>query len=188
MRHDGTRPFLTWYDDATDDRVELSVATAANWAAKIANHLVDEDDLQPGDAVAVEPALHWITAVLLLGGWTAGGHVRLSGRPSLDVDRDPMGIGLSRLVGGQPDQYVGPPVDATAPALTVGDRTWTHAQLAADAGDAAAHHGITGASRVLSTLGYDSVDGLDTGLLVPLAGGASVVLVGHADAGGLPAR
>ena len=29
LRRDGTRPLLTWYDDATGERIELSVATAA---------------------------------------------------------------------------------------------------------------------------------------------------------------
>src|SRR3954447_17282746 len=84
-RRDGARPLLTWYDDATGERVELSVATAANWAAKIANHLVDEDDVQPGDVVVVEPALHWTTAVMLLGAWTAGGQVGLTGPPTMEV-------------------------------------------------------------------------------------------------------
>jgi len=36
-------------------------------------------------------------------------------------------------------------------------------------------------SRVLSTMGFDTADGLDAGLLVPLAAGASVVLVSNAD-------
>ena len=39
LRRDGTRPLLTWYDDASGERIELSVATAANWAAKTANLL-----------------------------------------------------------------------------------------------------------------------------------------------------
>ena len=39
---DPTRPLLTWYDDATGERTELSGATLANWVAKTANLLVDE--------------------------------------------------------------------------------------------------------------------------------------------------
>ena len=188
LRRDGARPLLTWYDDATGARVELSVATAANWAAKIANHLVDEVDVEPGDVVAVDPALHWITAVVMLGAWTAGGQVTMTGRPAIEITRDAMGVGLSRAVGGQPDAYVGPPAEESAAALSLGGRTWTHVELAAAALHAVSHHGIGRDDRVLSTLPYDSVDGLDAGLLVPLAAGASVVLVDNVDAGGLAAR
>jgi hypothetical protein len=188
LRRDGARPLLTFYDDATGDRVELSVATAANWAAKIANHLVEEEDLQPGDGVAVEPVPHWTTAVMLLGAWTAGGHVTLTTPPTLEVARDAMGMGLSRLVGAQPDGYVGGPVEASSPGLSVGSRTWTHGELAAAATHAADHHGLDADSRVLSTLAYDTVDGLDAGLLAPLAAGGSVVLVVNTDAGRLKER
>src|SRR5688572_3007266 len=34
---DPTRPLLTWYDDATGERTELSGATLDNWVAKTAN-------------------------------------------------------------------------------------------------------------------------------------------------------
>jgi hypothetical protein len=188
LRRDGARPLLTFYDDGTGDRVELSVVTAANWAAKIANHLVEDEDLQPGDDVAVEPAPHWTTAVTLLGAWTAGGHVTLTAPATLDISRDAMGMGLSRLVGAQPDGYVGGPVDEASPALSVGGRTWAHDELAAAAIHAAGHHGLDADSRVLSTLSYDTVDGLDAGLLVPLAAGGSVVLVVNADAARLEER
>jgi len=188
LRRDGARPLLTWYDDATGGRVELSVATAANWAAKIANHLVDEVGAEPGDVVAVEPAVHWITAVVMLGAWTASGQVTVTGSPAIDISRDAMGVGLSGVVGGQPDAYVGMPPDASAAALSLDGRTWTHAELAAAALHAASHHGIGRDDRVLSTLPCDSADGLDAGLLVPLAAGASVVLVDRVDATGLAAR
>jgi acyl-CoA synthetase (AMP-forming)/AMP-acid ligase II len=188
LRRDGARPLITWYDDATGDRVELSVATAANWAAKIANHLLDEEDVQPGDVVAVEPALHWITAVLMLGVWTAGGQVTTTGTSVLDITRDAMGMGLSRVVGSQPDQYAGSPADEAAAALSMAGRTWTHLELAVDALHAASHHGIGRDSRVLTTLAYDTVDGLDAGLLAPLAVGGSVVLVASADEGKLAER
>ena len=181
LRRDGARPFLTWYDDATGDRVELSVATTANWAAKIANHLVDELDLQPGDHMTVGSALHWTTAVVLLGGWSAGAHVTFGGPPTLDFVIDPMGLGLSQLVGSQPDEIVVPVTVSDEPALTIGERTWSHDELGHAALHGAQMHGLDATSRVLSVLGYDTVDGLDAGLLVPLAAGASVVLVANVD-------
>src|SRR4051812_36745823 len=132
LRRDGARPFLTWYDDAAGARVELSVATTANWAAKIANHLVDELDLQPGDEVVAGDALHWSNAVVLLGAWTAGCLVTFGTPATLESDPglDPMGLGLSRLVGAQPDDVVVPVRVSGEAALTLGGRTWSHDEIA----------------------------------------------------------
>ncbi|MEU5938276.1 TIGR03089 family protein [Micromonospora sp. NPDC047548] len=69
---DPTRPLLTWYDDATGERTELSGATLANWVAKTANLLVDELALSPGDSAGVLLPPHWQTAAVLLGCWSAG--------------------------------------------------------------------------------------------------------------------
>jgi hypothetical protein len=187
-RRDGARPFLTWYDDATGDRVELSVATTANWAAKIANHLVDELDLQPGEPVVVDPAVHWTTAVVLLGTWTAGSWVRFGGPSTVEYASDAMGVGLSRLVGSQPDEVITPVAVSAEPALTIGERTWSHEELEHAAVHGAHMHGLDPTARVLCVLGYDTTDGIDAGLLVPLAAGASVVLVANADTSGLEAR
>jgi len=68
---DPTRPLLTWYDDATGERTELSGATLANWVAKTANMLVDEAALGPGDTAATLLPPHWQTAAVLLGCWSA---------------------------------------------------------------------------------------------------------------------
>ncbi|NES15222.1 MULTISPECIES: TIGR03089 family protein [Micromonospora] len=68
---DPTRPLLTWYDDATGERTELSGATCANWVAKTANLLVDEVALAPGDTAGVLLPPHWQTAAVLLGCWSA---------------------------------------------------------------------------------------------------------------------
>ena len=196
---DGARPLLTWYDDALGARVELSVATTSNWVAKIAGLLSDEHDVVPGTVVAVDLPLHWQTACALLAVWCCGGAVDLSGNGDLRiaeddgadivVTADPMGVGLSRLVGAQPDDFAPlVPLDASAPALRARGREWTHAELGDAAAAAAAHHGLGGGSRVLSTLGYDSADGVDAGLLVPLAAGGSVVLVTNAESSRQPER
>lgn len=184
-RRDGGRPFLTWYDDVTGDRVELSVATTANWAAKIANYLSAELDVEPGEPVVVLPAPHWTTAVVLLGAWTAGGWVQFGGAATVEFVADAMGMGLSRLVGAQPDDVVLAAAVSAEPALTIGERTWSHDELRHAAVHGAQMHGLDATSRVLSVLGYDTVDGLDAGLLVPLAAGGSVVLVANADEGKL---
>ena len=75
VRRDGARPLVTFYDDATGERVELSATTLANWVAKTANLLQDEFDVGPGSTVAVALPVHWQTAAVLLGVWSCGAAV-----------------------------------------------------------------------------------------------------------------
>jgi uncharacterized protein (TIGR03089 family) len=97
----GDKPFLTWYDDARDQRVELSFKTFDNWVAKVANLLVDEFDAGPGDRVAVALGGHWQTAVVLAACWLAGAGV-------VAVDPDAGGGGLAAaLDGGVVAAFVG---------------------------------------------------------------------------------
>ncbi|WP_436523493.1 TIGR03089 family protein [Actinoplanes sp. HUAS TT8] len=72
VRRDPAAPLLTWYDDATGDRAELSGATLDNWVSKTANLLVDGVGLGHGDAVALLLPPHWQTAAILLGVSAAG--------------------------------------------------------------------------------------------------------------------
>jgi uncharacterized protein (TIGR03089 family) len=67
----GDKPFITWYDDHRDERIELSYKTFGNWVAKTANLLVDELGAGPGDRAGVL-ADHWQTPVLVAGCWRAG--------------------------------------------------------------------------------------------------------------------
>jgi uncharacterized protein (TIGR03089 family) len=71
----GDKPFLTWYDDARDQRVELSFKTFDNWVAKTANLLVEELGAGPGDRVAAVLVDHWQTVVVLAACWRAGAGV-----------------------------------------------------------------------------------------------------------------
>jgi uncharacterized protein (TIGR03089 family) len=68
----GDKPFITWYDDHRDERVELSYKTFGNWVAKTANLLVDELGTEPGDRVGAVLADHWQTPVVLAACWRAG--------------------------------------------------------------------------------------------------------------------
>ena len=72
LRADPARPLVTFYDDATGERVELSVATYANWVAKTASLLVDELDLERGQRLLVALPTHWLGPVFLGAAWTAG--------------------------------------------------------------------------------------------------------------------
>ncbi|MEN3356268.1 MAG: hypothetical protein V7637_250 [Mycobacteriales bacterium] len=72
LRRDQAGPLLTYYDDRTGERVELSAGTLANWVAKTANLLAGDVGLAPGERVAVLLPAHWQTAAVLLGAWSAG--------------------------------------------------------------------------------------------------------------------
>jgi uncharacterized protein (TIGR03089 family) len=67
----GDKPFITWYDDHRDERVELSYKTFGNWVAKTANLLVDELGAGTGDRAGVL-ADHWLVPVLVAACWRAG--------------------------------------------------------------------------------------------------------------------
>ncbi len=72
LRRDGARPFITFYDDDTGERTELSVTTFNNWVAKTSNYLRDELDVRCGSSVAIVLPLHWLTAVALGACWSLG--------------------------------------------------------------------------------------------------------------------
>jgi uncharacterized protein (TIGR03089 family) len=75
LRNAPAAPLVTYYDDTTGERVELSAATLANWVAKTANLLQDEFDVGPGSTVAVSLPVHWQTAAVLLAVWSCGATV-----------------------------------------------------------------------------------------------------------------
>jgi uncharacterized protein (TIGR03089 family) len=69
---DPGRPLVTFYDDVTGERTELSVATWANWVAKVSSLLSDELGLERGDAVLVDLPAHWLGTVVLGAAWSCG--------------------------------------------------------------------------------------------------------------------
>jgi len=139
VRRSPGSPLITYYDDGTGERVELSGATTENWVAKTANLLQEEFGVGPGSPVAVALPPHWQTVVLWLAVWRVGGC--LTGLPSLPAGQEqadlvvvaeahldavaestpclalslaPMGRGLSSLVPGV--------VDYAAEVAGFGDR------------------------------------------------------------------
>ncbi|HEX6352476.1 TIGR03089 family protein [Actinophytocola sp.] len=197
------QPLITHYDDAAGTRVELSVATMRNWAAKTANWLVDELDVTPGDRVAVLLPAHWQTAAVLLGAWWCGAEVVTSGpamvafvapsgsAPDAEVTAvaslDPMGRDLRGNVPAGALDYIGDARlfgdDYLALTPVPGD-TPCHAGSTVDevltaAARRAAELGYTPKSRVLSTLSWPA--GVMDGLITVLSAGASLVQVTNAD-------
>lgn len=94
LRTDPARPLVTFYDDATGERIELSVTTYANWVAKTASLLQEELDVERGATVLVSLPTHWLGAVWLGAAWSVGACI--TDDPARADDADV-------LVGG-PDQ------------------------------------------------------------------------------------
>ena len=100
---DPGRPLVTFYDDATGERVELSVATFANWVAKTSNLLQGDLGAAPGDRVALLLPVHWQTAVWLLACASVGVIADVAGDPSAAdiVVSGPGTLDAARACGGE---------------------------------------------------------------------------------------
>ncbi len=86
VRADASRPLVTFYDDATGERVELSVVTFANWVAKTAGLCQDELDVERGSLLLVDLPTHWLGAVWLGAAWSLGAQVTDDADVAADAD------------------------------------------------------------------------------------------------------
>ncbi|MEU5656121.1 TIGR03089 family protein [Streptomyces sp. NPDC047737] len=100
---DPARPLVTFYDDATGERVELSVATFANWVAKTANLLQGDLAAEPGDRLALLLPAHWQSAVWLLACSSVGVVADVQGDPAAAdlVVSGPDGLDRARACRGE---------------------------------------------------------------------------------------
>ncbi|GAB1645169.1 TIGR03089 family protein [Krasilnikovia sp. MM14-A1259] len=216
VRRDPTVPLLTFYDDATGDRAELSGATLDNWVAKTANLLCDGVGTGPGDAAAVLLPPHWQTAAVLLGCWSAGLTVAsgdgpqpvevLFATPERAAEAEawtageryatgllPLAMPLRELPAGFADyvtevrQY-GDRFAAVAPVRPPDAAVGDlgHDAVCRAAAGRAVELGFGAGDRVLIDAAVHP-DPVDW-LLAPLLAGASVVLCAHLDAERLAAR
>ncbi|MEV8373571.1 TIGR03089 family protein [Kribbella sp. NPDC056861] len=202
VRRDGANPFLTYYDDVTGERIELSAVTTANWVAKTANLLVDEYDLESGETVAIGLPAHWLGVVWALSTWSAGaavttgdGALAITG-PDFAVHgtretiasallplggrfREPLPAGVHDYgaeVYNHPDLFV--PFDPPTAGSPAYDGR-THAELIAGAAPIS--------DRVLTTTSLVSAEGIGT-LVGVIAGGGSIVLCRNLDPAKLDRR
>ena len=72
VRRDPGSPLVTFYDDETGERAELSAKSLGNWVAKTHFMLTDDLGLGPGERAFVRLPVHWLAAPILLGCWFAG--------------------------------------------------------------------------------------------------------------------
>jgi uncharacterized protein (TIGR03089 family) len=193
VSRDAASPLITWYDDSTGARVELSGATFANAVAKSAGLLADGLGLAPGDDVGIALPLHWQAAVAVMACWTAGcvpalgsssglaAFVTPDGIDAADAD-DVIAVSLAplggRVLGGVP-AGVTDHIDAAAHGDTFRPR-----------GPIVVPEGARypSGARVLSTIDLTAAEGLWWGLLGPLSADGSAVLVAAPDAAVLASR
>ena len=130
LARDPSRPLVTWVDLDSGARVELSVATVANWVAKTGGLLQDDLEVSAGDRVALSLPVHWQAVTWALGCWSVGAVVQCSdevGPPDLEVHGDDRGartdapgvvVGLAPFGGpAGPGSVLGGAVDAGALVL-----------------------------------------------------------------------
>jgi uncharacterized protein (TIGR03089 family) len=213
MAADPMGPRITYYDDATGERIELSTVTLANWAAKTGNLLRDELGAGPGSRVAVLLPAHWQTAAVLFGIWWIGAEVVLSGDADIALcTADRMSAADAAVGAGEVavlslDPFGKPaadlPVGVTDYATAVrvhGDQITPErrpgpaldgrpvAEVLAAAQASAAAQGFARDDRVMSTAGWTTADELIDNVLAVYAAGASLVQVANPDAAALDRR
>ena len=85
-RH-GAEPLVTYYDQTSTERTELSAATFGNWVDKTCNLLTDEVALAPGDVVELDLAVvhpgHWVNLVWCAAVWQLQAVVAVPGSTSV---------------------------------------------------------------------------------------------------------
>jgi uncharacterized protein (TIGR03089 family) len=192
-----SRPFVTYYDEASGERSELSVRSLANWVAKTHFLLLDELGLGVGDAAYVALPAHWLSVPAVLGSLTAGleltseasraavAFVAAASAQSADgvpdvysIDEAPGIADYTTAVRPQPDKWPGVRLTAGAndPALDGRSRDAVVNEARARADELGAQTG----ARLLTTRSWNSTSGLVDSLLVPLVIGGSVVYIANA--------
>ncbi|WP_211279242.1 TIGR03089 family protein [Mycobacterium europaeum] len=215
LRADPVGPRITYYDDATGERIELSAATLANWAAKTGNLLRDELGAGPGSRVAILLPAHWQTAAALFGVWWIGAEAVFAGEAEIALctgERLDAADSAVAASGGEVAVLSLDPFGRPVPDLPIGVTDYATAvrvhgdqilaerhpgpalagrsvdEVLADCQTSAAARDLTAADRVLSTAAWSGPAELVDGLLAVLAVGASLVQVAHPDPSALPRR
>lgn len=192
-RQDSGRPRVTWYG-ADGERVELSARVLENWVAKTANLLVDELEVEVGDAVRLDLPAHWRTvawrlAVAAVGGELVGADsgaapdvlVVADGSPGLADATSGTGAGVPRHLVVQAlgalafRAQVVPPGALDAAAVVAGYGDELPAVVGAPGVVVA---GPLSDARVLVDARSGDDDAALDAVLAALAGGGSAVLLG----------
>lgn len=214
MGTDRMGPRITYYDDASGERIELSTVTLANWAAKTANLLRDEFGAGPGSRVLVLLPAHWQTAAVLLGVWWIGAEVVLA-PTTADIalcTRDRLDDADRAVAGGEVAVLSLDPFGKSAPDLPLGVTDYATAvrvhgdnvspeqnpgpaldgrsvvQVLEEARRSAARRALTPADRVMSDRPWSNATELIDNFVAVLAAGASLVQLANPDVAALERR
>ncbi|MHC3003031.1 TIGR03089 family protein [Gordonia sp. GN26] len=209
---DHSRPLLTYYDEATGERTELSAATLGNWAAKTANYLTDEIGVGAGDVVVVDLPEHWQTAGIVLGALWSGADVHLPGPDATEAASEALVVFTSRdrlddhpdadeVVVASLDPFALPLRDLPPGVGDYGSVVRVHgdqfvsrspavealdgaptAEVITEARTVAERDGIGAGTRVVSTRPWHGASDVLAHLLAPMIAGGSLVHVANADA------
>lgn len=191
LRTDPAQPFVTYYDDASGERTELSVVTYANWISKTANLFADELMLDPGEAIRIELPTHWLGAVFA-GAVLACGLVLSEDAEVAVVGPDGLETGLDRGAGTVLATALHPFAtrfpEGVPPGVIDHGTVWAgQSDVFSPVGPADLGAPDPDDRRVLTDLNPLSPTG--TALLVGLlAGAGSLVLVGHPEGERWPAH
>lgn len=204
-----SQPFVTYYDESTGERAELSVKSLANWVAKTHHLLATELGLGAGSTATIAVPAHWLSVPVVLGVLTAGLEI---------VDDDTADVAFvvpdtAIRAAGAFDVYA---LNPSAPAVGFGQDpppgtndyvlavrpqadAWGSVQFGAGPSDPclairsradvvelararAAAMGLSAGARVLTDRDWTSTNDIVDTLLAPLAVGGSVVYVRNASA------
>ena len=200
VEREPSRPFVTYYDEATGERTELSVKSLANWVAKTHHLLSTELGLGVGDTAHVSLPAHWLSVPVVFGCLSAGLSFS-STAPSVAFvapgsdDAGALDVyAVTPKQTGEPDDYITavrpqedkwPSVHAPATA----DDPCLDAMSRAEVVERAQAVGLDAGVRLLTTRTWTTpTDWIDT-LFAPLVVGGSVVYVANcADAAVLDKR
>lgn len=91
---DPAAPFVTYYNGSSGERTELSMTSFNNWAAKTANYLCDEFDLEPASVIELALPMHWTVPIWVAAARSVGASVRVR-----DVGADGSGPADLTVVG-----------------------------------------------------------------------------------------
>jgi uncharacterized protein (TIGR03089 family) len=215
LHADPVGPRITYYDDATGERIELSTVTLANWAAKTGNLLRDELGAGPGSRVAVLLPAHWQTAAVIFGIWWIGAEVLIGGSGAdvalctaarlaeadtavgaggevVALSLDPFGKPIPDLAVGLTDyatsvrMHGDQIVEERLPGPALDGRSVD--DVLAQARNTATAKGFVSTDRVLSSAGWDTGEALVNNMLAVFAAGASLVQVASPDPAALQRR
>lgn len=107
---DAALPFVTFYDDATGERTELSATSLRNWQAKTANYLRDGLGIGEGEIIELHLPPHWVVPIWVAAARAVGAQLRLAGDEHSDTPE---------VVVIGPDLVANPPAGHTIVACSL---------------------------------------------------------------------